>query len=175
MQLSNLPTATIASLKSFARANNLLPTGDLRLKATWLEAVTAFLSAAVEIAQETIEGANECISEFAAYDNAVIAANTANVWARQSLHFTRKAIWNVFLVSIALVMLAIEAYKNRQQIGLTIRTDATARINLWKHQSRYQYAFLRTHGHSVFRRNVVKPVLSRRDQIRETMKSALLK
>ena len=34
MNLLTLSTATIANLKSFARANNLLPTGDLRLKST---------------------------------------------------------------------------------------------------------------------------------------------
>ena len=171
----NLSTLTLTQLKAAAAKYALQVDGDKRLRSTWenaIESASEFIAskvdavkdAAIELAQETLT-----------YDNAVIAANTVNVVTRKSLKFTLKAVWSILLITIALGMLAIESYKNRQQIGLTIRTDATARINLWKHQARYQYAFLRTYGHSVFRRNVVKPVLSRRDQIRETMKSALLK
>lgn len=171
----NLSTLTLTQLKAAAAKYALQVDGDKRLRSTWEQAIESageFIAAQVDAVKDA---AIELAQETFTYQNAVLAANTVNVWTRKSLKFTLKAVWSVFLVSIALVMLAIEAYKNRQQIGLTIRTDAKARINLWKYQSRYQYAFLRTHGHSVFRRNVVKPVLSRRDQIRETMKSALLK
>lgn len=163
----NLSTLTLTQLKAAAAKYALQVDGDKRLRSTWEQAI--------ESASEFIAAQVDAVKDALTYDNAVLAANTVNFVTRKSLKFTLKAVWSVFLVSIALVMLAIEAYKNRQQIGLTIRTDATARLNLWKHQSRYQYAFLRTYGRSVFRRNVVKPVLSRRDQIRETMKSALLK
>lgn len=57
MNLSTLATAKFAQIKSFARANNLLPIGDLRLKATWLEAVKTFLTPVQEKAIAVIKTA----------------------------------------------------------------------------------------------------------------------
>ena len=54
MNLSTISTASIATLKSFARANGILPTGDLRTKQVWLDAVSAFLSTAQAKASEAI-------------------------------------------------------------------------------------------------------------------------
>ena len=99
MQLSNLPTATIASLKSFARANNLLPTGDLRLKATWLEAVTAFLIPAIEKTTEVIAIATspEAVATYKA--SAIVAAK-----------FVYRAFIVSCLLAIALGMSAADTW-----------------------------------------------------------------
>ena len=115
MNLSTISTASIATLKSFARANNLLPTGDLRLKSTCLEVVQTFLTAAQEIAQETIEGAVQLAQEIATYDNAVIAANTVNVITRKSIKFTAQSLWSVLLVSIALSCIALDLWQDRAE------------------------------------------------------------
>ena len=138
MNLSTISTATLSTLKSFARANNLLPTGDLRFKSTWLEVVQTFLTAAQEIAQETIEGAVQLAQETFTYDNAVIAANTLNVVTRKSLKFTLKAMWNILLVSIALTCIAVDLWQDRvetkaflAQVLCHVKTKVKDRWIIW--------------------------------------------
>lgn len=47
LNLETIQTATIAQIKKFARANGILPEGDLRIKQVWIDAVTAFLKAQI--------------------------------------------------------------------------------------------------------------------------------
>ena len=158
MNLSTISTATIANLKSFARANNLLPTGDLRLKSTWLEVVQTFLTAAQEIAQETIEGAVQLVQEIATYDN-----------ARRVAKFTLKAMWSVFLVSIALVMLLVEAFQNRQKVMLIIREGVENRVK----RLVLRYRHLELVGRLALKFTIVQPVLYRRDRVRLIIRNAI--
>ena len=150
MNLSTISTATIANLKSFARANNLLPTGDLRLKSTWLEVVQTFLTAAQEVAQE-----------IATYDNAVIAANTVNVITRKSLKFTLKAVWGVLLVSIALVCIVIDLWQDRaetkaflSQVLTHAKTKVKDRWTIWTEM-----------GDAIVQLYVTEPVAEMRDRL----------
>jgi len=158
MNLSTISTATIANLKSFARANNLLPTGDLRLKSTWLEVVQTFLTAA----QETFQ-------EIATYDNAVIAANTLNVVIRRGAKFTLKAAWSILLVSIALVMLLVEAFQNRQKVMLIIREGVENRVK----RLVLRYRHLELVGRLALKFTIVQPVLYRRDRVRLIIRTAI--
>jgi len=158
MNLSTISTATIANLKSFARANNLLPTGDLRLKSTWLEVVQTFLTAA----QETFQ-------EIATYDNAVIAANTLNVVIRRGAKFTLKAAWSILLVSIALVMLLVEAFQNRQKVMLIIREGVENRVK----RLVLRYRHLELVGRLALKFTIVQPVLYRRDRVRLIIRNAI--
>jgi len=158
MNLSTISTATIANLKSFARANNLLPTGDLRLKSTWLEVVQTFLTAAQEIAQEAFT-----------YDHAVIAANTLNVVIRRVAKFTLKTLWSVFLVSIALVMLLVEAFQNRQKVMLIIREGVENRVK----RLVLRYRHLELVGRLALKFTIVQPVLYRRDRVRLIIRTAI--
>ena len=158
MNLSTISTATIATLKSFARANNLLPTGDLRLKSTWLEVVQTFLTAA----QETFQ-------EIATYDNAVIAANTVNVITRKSLKFTLKAAWSILLVSIALTCIALDLWQNRAetkafvvQVMAHVKTKVQDRWAIWTEM-----------GGAIVQIHITEPVNEVRDRL-NTAKSALL-
>ena len=158
MNLSTISTATIGNLKSFARANNLLPTGDLRLKSTWLEVVQTFLTAAQEIAQEAFT-----------YDHAVQAANTLNVVTRRVVKFTLKAMWSIFLVSIALVMLLVEAFQNRQKVMLIIREGVENRVK----RLVLRYRHLELVGRLALKFTIVQPVLYRRDRVRLIIRTAI--
>ena len=158
MNLSTISTATIANLKSFARANNLLPTGDLRLKSTWLEVVQTFLTAA-----------QEAFQEIATYDNAVIAANTVNVVIRRGAKFPLKAAWSILLVSIALVMLLVEAFQNRQKVMLIIREGVENRVK----RLVLRYRHLELVGRLALKFTIVQPVLYRRDRVRLIIRNAI--
>jgi len=158
MNLSTISTATIANLKSFARANNLLPTGDLRLKSTWLEVVQTFLTAA-----------QEAFQEIATYDNAVIAANTLNVVIRRGAKFPLKAAWSILLVSIALVMLLVEAFQNRQKVMLIIREGVENRVK----RLVLRYRHLELVGRLALKFTIVQPVLYRRDRVRLIIRTAI--
>ena len=154
----NLSTATIANLKSFARDNNLLPTGDLRLKSTWLEVVQTFLTAAQEIAQETIEGAVQLAQKTFTYDN-----------ARKSLKFTLKAAWSIFLVSIALTCIALDLWQNRAetkafvfQVMAHVKTKVQDRWVIWSEM-----------GGAIVQIHITEPVNEMRERL-NTAKSALL-
>ncbi len=74
MNLSTIATASIATLKSFARSNGILPTGDLRLKQVWVDAVSAFLATAQAKVSEVVATATspEAVATYKA--SAVIAA-----------------------------------------------------------------------------------------------------
>ena len=158
MNLSTISTATIANLKSFARANNLLPTGDLRLKSTWLEVVQTFLTAA-----------QEAFQEIATYDNAVQAANKLNVVIRRGAKFTLKAAWSILLVSIALVMLLVEAFQNRQKVMLIIREGVENRVK----RLVLRYRHLELVGRLALKFTIVQPVLYRRDRVRLIIRNAI--
>jgi len=165
MNLSTISTASIATLKSFARANNLLPTGDLRLKSTWLEVVQTFLTAAQEIAQETVEGAVQLAQEIATYDNAVIAANTVNVITRRVVKFTLKAVWSVFLVSIALSCIALDLWQNRAetkaflvQVMAHAKTKAIAKV-------KDRWVIWAETGDAIVQLHITEPVNEMRDRI----------
>jgi len=54
MNLSTIATAKFSEIKTFAQSNNLIPSGDLRLKQVWLDAVTAFLTPIAQAASEVI-------------------------------------------------------------------------------------------------------------------------
>ena len=165
MNLLTISTASIATLKSFARANNLLPTGDLRLKSTWLEVVQTFLTAAQEIAQETVEGAVQLAQEIATYDNAVIAANTVNVITRRVVKFTLKAVWSVFLVSIALSCIALDLWQNRAetkaflvQVMAHAKTKAIAKV-------KDRWVIWAETGDAIVQLHIIEPVNEMRDRI----------
>ena len=158
MNLSTISTASIATLKSFARANNLLPTGDLRLKSTWLEVVQTFLTAAQEIAQKAFT-----------YDRAVQAANKLNVVIRRGAKFTLKAMWSVFLVSIALTCIALDFWQNRAetkafvvQVMAHVKTKVQDRWAIWTEM-----------GGAIVQIHITEPVNEMRDRL-NTAKSALL-
>ena len=151
MNLSTISTATIANLKSFARANNLLPTGDLRLKSTWLEVVQTFLTAA----QETFQ-------EIATYDN-----------ARRVVKFTLKAMWSVFLVSIALTCIALDLWQNRAetkaflvQVMAHAKTKAIAKV-------KDRWVIWTEMGDAIVQIHITEPVNEMRERL-NTAKSALL-
>lgn len=165
MQLSNITTASFVQVKSFVRANNIVPTGDLRRRDTWENAAKAFLTAAQDVAQETVEGAIECIRETLTYDNAVLAANTANVLVRRSLRFFGSAI----LVAIALVCVAIETWQTREEVK-------TMMISLYRRQvSRVKdrWVVLRERGNALLwwhvtervQSRVIRPTINYRQQI----------
>ena len=165
MNLSTISTASIATLKSFARANNLLPTGDLRLKSTWLEVVQTFLTAAQEIAQETIEGAVQLAQEIATYDNAVIAANTVNVITRKSIKFTAQSLWSVLLVSIALSCIALDLWQNRAetkaflvQVMAHVKTKAIVKV-------KDRWVIWTEMGDAIVQLHITEPVNEMRDRI----------
>lgn len=101
MQLSNLPTASISALKSFARSNNLLPTGDLRLKSTWFNAVQEFLTPIVTATTQALTTATspEAIERYKAA--AVIA-----------FRFTYRAFVVSCLLAIALGMSAADTFQS---------------------------------------------------------------
>jgi len=158
MNLSTISTATIANLKSFARANNLLPTGDLRLKSTWLEVVQTFLTAA-----------QEAFQEIATYDNAVIAANTVNVITRKSLKFTAQSLWSILLVSIALTCIALDLWQNRAetkafvfQVMAHAKTKVQDRWAIWTEM-----------GGAIVQIHITEPVNEVRERL-NAAKSALL-
>ena len=165
MNLSTISTASIATLKSFARANNLLPTGDLRLKSTWLEVVQTFLTAAQEIAQETVEGAVQLAQEIVTYDNAVIAANTVKVITRKSIKFTAQSLWSVLLVSIALSCIALDLWQDRAetkaflvQVLSHAKTKAIVKVKdrwvIWSEM-----------GDAIVQLHITEPVNEMRDRI----------
>ncbi len=99
MNLSTVTTASIATLKAFARSNNLIPTGDLRLKATWLNAVRDFLTPIATQATQAIATATtpEAIQSYKA--SAIVA-----------LRFTYRAFVISCLLAIALGMSAADAW-----------------------------------------------------------------
>ena len=147
MNLSTISTASIATLKSFARANNLLPTGDLRLKSTWLEVVQTFLTAA----QETFQ-------EIATYDN-----------ARKSLKFTLKAAWSILLVSIALTCIALDLWQNRAETKAFV-VQVMAHV---KTKVQDRWVICTEMGGAIVQIHITEPVNEMRDRL-NTAKSALL-
>lgn len=197
MQLNELTTAKLAQIKAFCRANNIEILGDLRHKQTWIDAAQAFLTAtaeqvkesaialrqeAITLAQETVEGAIECVREVVTYDNAVIVANATNAWTRKALKFLAMTVWNTFLVSIALAMLAIDAYRDRQRVKADLLAYCKVRLNIktsvkslserFRWFVWYKYLFLRFHGDMTLRSNVVTPILNHRDRIRSMARAA---
>lgn len=99
MNLSTVTTASIATLKAFARSNNLIPTGDLRLKATWLNAVRDFLTPIATQATQAIATATtpEAIQSYKA--SAIVA-----------LRFTYRAFVISCLLAIALGLSAADTW-----------------------------------------------------------------
>jgi hypothetical protein len=103
MQLSNLTTATLAQIKSFARANGILPEGDLRLKSTWFNAVQEFLTPALEAVQEkAVEFYKSATSPEAVefYKSATVTV----------FRFTYRTVITACLLTIALGMSAADAW-----------------------------------------------------------------
>lgn len=177
MQLSTLATAPLAQIKSFARKNNILPTGDLRRRATWESAVQSFLSAAVEVAQETVEGAIECIREVATYDNAVIAANAVHTWTRGSIKFTAKAAWTFILVAIALACIAVDLWQNQAEtkdVLVSVYRRFAIRIRdrwvIWREMGDAAFQLHVTEKINV---RVVQPILDHRARIRSMARAAI--
>ncbi len=99
MQLSNLATAKLAELKAFCRDRNLVPTSDLRLKQSWIDAAQTFLATATEKTAELITAATspEAVEFYKA--SAVIA-----------LRFTYRAFIVSCLLAIALGMSAADTW-----------------------------------------------------------------
>ena len=101
MQLSNIATAKLSEIKAFCRANNLIPSADLRLKQSWIDAATAFLNAAQAKASEVIATATspEAVAHYKA--STVIAAK-----------FVYKAFIVSCLLAIALGMSAYDTWQS---------------------------------------------------------------
>lgn len=164
----NIKSASIAQLREFATNNQIVVEGDRRFRETFEKAIALFLSAkdaVAELVQETIAGAVECVQEVATYDNAVIAANFANVWSRRTTRFFAEFLWSAFLITIALVMLAIDVWQNRNE----------AIVQIWERGAKlkraivFRYWKLRTEGYFVLQVRVVDPVLDWRDRIRSAI------
>jgi predicted PurR-regulated permease PerM len=87
-------------IKSFARSNNILPTGDLRLKSTWLNAVQEFLTPIVTATTQAIATATskEAIQRYKA--TAIVA-----------LRFTYRAFIVSCLLAIALGLSAADTFQ----------------------------------------------------------------
>ncbi|NDJ19474.1 hypothetical protein [Myxacorys almedinensis] len=169
MQLSNLATASIAQIKQFVRAHNLVPTGDLRRRETWEEAAKAILSATVE---QVKEAAIASIREVATYDNAVIAANAVYTGLRKTL----KAVWSIVLVAIALACIAIDLWQNQEEVRsalMTIYRRQVSRMHdkwcMWREMGE---AAVQLHVTERIDARIVQPVLNHRDRIRAMARAA---
>ena len=165
MNLSTISTAKLSEIKDFCRLNNLEVLGDLRHRQTWIDAARSFLTAAQEIAQETVEGAVQLAKEIATYDNAVIAANTVNVITRKSIKFTAQSLWSVFLVSIALTCIALDLWQDRAetkaflvQVLSHAKTKAIVKVKdrwvIWSEM-----------GDAIVQLHIIEPVNEMRDRI----------
>ncbi len=166
INLADIQGQSLTALKSFAQTHGIIPTGDRRLKSTWIVAIQ-------EIASETIEGAVKTIQSIATYDNAVATANAVNVITRKSANFTIKAAWSVLLVSLALAMLAVEAYQDRRRVVVKIRMGVSYRVTRLKNGLHDRYQYLEMLGRLIFRVKLVQPVLDRRDRIRSVLQTAI--
>jgi len=161
MNLSTISTAKLSEIKDFCRLNNLEVLGDLRHRQTWIDAARSFLTAA----QETIEGAVQLAQEIATYDNAVIAANTVNVITRRVVKFTLKAVWSVFLVSIALSCIALDLWQDRAetkaflvQVMAHAKTKAIAKV-------KDRWVIWAETGDAIVQLHITEPVNEMRDRI----------
>ena len=165
MNLSTISTAKLSEIKDFCRLNNLEVLGDLRHRQTWIDAARSFLTAAQEIAQETVEGAVQLAQEIVTYDNAVIAANTIKVITRKSIKFTLKAVWSVFLVSIALSCIALDLWQDRAetkaflvQVMAHAKTKAIAKV-------KDRWVIWAETGDAIVQLHITEPVNEMRDRI----------
>jgi len=122
-----------------------------------------------DIKSQTTAIAVQTFQEIATYDNAVQAANTLNVVIRRGAKFTLKSLWSVFLVSIALVMLLVEASQNRQKVMLIIREGVENRVK----RLVLRYRHLELVGRLALKFTIVQPVLYRRDRVRLIIRTAI--
>ena len=131
----NLSTLTLTQLKATAAKYALQVDGDKRLRSTWenaIESAGEFIAAQVDAVKDA---AIALAQETFTYDNAVQAANTLNVVTRRVVKFTLKAMWSVFLVSIALSCIALDLWQNRAetkaflvQVMANVKTKAIAKV-----------------------------------------------
>ena len=122
-----------------------------------------------DIKSQTTAIAVQTFQETFTYDRAVIAANTLNVITRRVVKFTLKAMWSIFLVSIALVMLLVEASQNRQKVMLIIREGVESRVK----RLVLRYRHLELVGRLALKFTIVQPVLYRRDRVRLIIRTAI--
>ena len=126
-----------------------------------------------DIKSQTTAIAVQTFQEIATYDNAVIAANTLNVVTRRVVKFTLKAMWSVFLVSIALSCIALDLWQNRAetkaflvQVMANVKTKAIAKV-------KDRWVIWTEMGVSIVQIHITEPVNEMRDRL-NTAKSALL-
>ena len=95
----NLLTAKLSEIKTFCRDRGIVPTADLRLKLTWIDAAQAFLSAAVEKTAELISTVTSPQAVELYKASAIVA-----------IRFTYRAFVASCLLCIALGMSACDAW-----------------------------------------------------------------
>lgn len=170
LNITDIKAQSLTALKAIATRFNIVPTGDRRLKSTWISAI---VTAAQEIAVETVEGAVQTAQEIVTYDNAVVAAHAINAVTRKVAKFSLKAVWSILLVSLALAVLAVEAYQDRRRVLVKIRMGVSYRVTRLKNGLHDRYQYLEMLGRLIFRVKLVQPVIDRRDRIRLVLQTAI--
>lgn len=160
----NFKSASIAQLREFASTNNLVIEGDKRLRATYEKAIALFLSAkdeAIALAKETVDGAIECVKEHATYDNAVIVANTTAVWSRKGAIALTRILWSTLLITVALVVLTIEAFQKRDLVIVYVREERD-RLVRWTRAKLHCFQLI---GWATVQYRAIRPVMDFRTRI----------
>ena len=110
---------------------------------------------------QTTAIAVQTFQETFTYDRAVIAANTLNVITRRVVKFTLKAMWSIFLVSIALTCIAIDLWQDRAetkaflvQVLTHAKTKVKDRWTIWTEM-----------GDAIIQLYIAEPVAEMRDRL----------
>lgn len=169
----NFKSASIAELRKFASENSLVIAGDRRLRSTYEKAIALFLSvkeqaaafidsqelaeikaAASEMAEDAISQASTKVREVVTAENAMKASM-----------LTARVLWSITLVAIALIVLACDLWKNRDEVVIKVRQSANKAARSWH--------WLEAGGYCAVRYHVVDRVLNMRDRIAQITGAAI--